>query len=367
MSRKELSNPSRDITGEACAWIAQLETGELTRADRAAFREWIQRSPQHTNEIKRLAALSADLNVLTEMADPIERAAAHYLPVLRRRKRRVPARSMLVAAGLATAAVVVATRGFLAGPAIELQQASFATAVGEQREIQLVDGTGILLNTDSELRVDYTREVRRVELVNGEAYFDVRPNAVRTFLVEANGRLVRAVGTEFAVKVLKSDFSVTVVEGRVELTGIDGASSRSDGVIGQVGQPETRGASVMVDAGQRFRLASAGAVAEVVVQSPREMQRALSWQEGIHDFSETPLEDVIREVNRYSPLKVEIADPALRSIEFGGIFRIGDMQPLLHALETSYGVNVQHLGANRVLLTRAADEDSMLQPNSVKR
>ena len=137
MSRKKLSNPSRDITGEACAWIAQLETGELTRADRAAFCEWMQRSPRHTSEIKRLAALSADLNVLTEMAGPIEQAAAHYAPVLRRRKRRVPWRWMAAAAGVGLAAVVAVFHGLPFGPAVELQQATFATALGEQPDRHL--------------------------------------------------------------------------------------------------------------------------------------------------------------------------------------------------------------------------------------
>jgi transmembrane sensor len=263
---------------------------------------------------------------------------------------------MTVAAGLGLTAIVVVFRGLLIGPAVPIQQSSFATLVGQQREIQLVDGTEVLLNTDSELRVDYTREVRRVELVNGEAYFDVRPNAARAFLVEANGRQVRAIGTVF-----------TVVEGSVELTEVDGAGARADGAIARVDLPQTRSAPVLLQAGQNFRLASTDVAAEVIVQSPRELQRALSWQEGIHDFSATPLEDVVREVNRYSTLEIEIADPALRALEFGGIFRVGDTQPLLHALETSYGVSVERLGPNRVHLSRAATGDPALQPDSARR
>ena len=87
------------------------------------------------------------------------------------------------------------------------------------------------------------------------------------------------------------------------------------------------------------------------VVSEREQLRELSWQEGLHDFSNTPLEEVVAELSRYSTTKIEITDPALGELEFGGVFRIGDTQPLFEALETAYGVEVNYLGDERVTLS----------------
>ncbi len=66
MGSDPFSENESNITVEACSWIAQLETGKLTAADEEAFREWISRSPRHASEIKSLAVMSKDLNLLSE-------------------------------------------------------------------------------------------------------------------------------------------------------------------------------------------------------------------------------------------------------------------------------------------------------------
>jgi len=354
MNRRTKIGPNRDITGDACAWLAQLETGELTPADRDAFREWMHRNPLHVREIRRLAALSKNLNVLTGMTDSIEQASDHYEFVLKRRERfgfRPMAAAAAAAATLILAAVIIIDPSATPySPSIELQTASYETDVGGQREVPLADGTKVVLNTDSKLLVRYTDAERHVELVKGEAYFDVEPDAARPFLVEANGRRVRAVGTAFAVKMLDSDFTVMVVEGRVELSGL---KTRRDGGVSRDDRPVTSNEPVLLDAGQKAIQTSLERVAHISIQSPREQQRNLSWQDGIHDFSAMPLEDVIREINRYTRLEIEIVDPALRKIKFGGVFRIGDTQQLLEALMTSYGIDVQREGDSKIRLSRA--------------
>jgi transmembrane sensor len=108
---------------------------------------------------------------------------------------------------------------------------------------------------------------------------------------------------------------------------------------------------LFLEAGQSITIPASKETSLVVNKSERDLQRELSWQEGLHDFSETPLENVIREVSRYSPLEVEITDPALREIRFGGIFRTGETQPLLDALQASYGVNVEYVGDTKVRLS----------------
>lgn len=363
MSEDRFSREAPDITGEACAWIAQLETGELTTADRDAFREWMSRSPRHAAEIRRLADMSTELNVLTQMAEPIEEAAARYPSIMRRRHRRSLTTSWRLGALGAAAAGVVAALAFffLPGNVGTGEQWLLETAVGEQRDVRLADGTLVTLNTDSRLEIDYDGSQRTGRLLKGEAFFDVTSDQGRPFLVYAGEKYVRVIGTAFVVRLLDEDFTVTVVEGQVELA--ETATAPADGASVPEGaeDPQPAGASgplrpIFLEAGQSITIPASKRASQVVNKSERDLQRELSWQEGLHDFSETPLEDVIREISRYSPLEVEIADAALRDIRFGGIFRTGETQPLLDALQASYGVEVEYVGERKVRLSLMADD-----------
>ena len=83
MNKVIFSENIRDITAEASAWIAQLETGDLSKADLEALHEWMLRSPCHAAEIRRLARLSMELNVLTELSEALQDTREYYRPILK--------------------------------------------------------------------------------------------------------------------------------------------------------------------------------------------------------------------------------------------------------------------------------------------
>ena len=60
------------INHEACAWIAKLHDAEPSAEDLAALRQWMRQSPQHKAELRRVAKRWDELNVLTELAVPVE-------------------------------------------------------------------------------------------------------------------------------------------------------------------------------------------------------------------------------------------------------------------------------------------------------
>lgn len=114
MSAMDRARPDSDITSEACAWIAQLETGALTPQDLSAFREWVGRSPRHAAEIRRIARLAEDMNVLAGMGEPLRAAIESYRPLLAAERRRRRHRSWLAAAAL----VLVMIGAVLMSPAL---------------------------------------------------------------------------------------------------------------------------------------------------------------------------------------------------------------------------------------------------------
>ena len=358
MSKSVVSCDVPDIKSEASAWIAQLETGELSGADLEAFREWMSRSPRHAAEIKRLAELSMELNVLTEMAEPLREVLMEYQPIVKSGFIRSVFKPVRVAVFVAVAGIIFSLLFYQQQAEITADESLLTTtSVGEYRDFELADGTKVKLNADSQIESDYDSRKRKVRLLKGEAFFDVKPDASRPFLVYARENYVRVVGTAFLVRLTKQDFEVTVTKGRVELAQVgtmtEGRERKLPAKVDPNNAAVTLQSPLILEAGQSVSITTARAISPIVTLSDRELQRELSWREGLHDFSNTPLEDVVNELTRHSPLEIEIADPAIRHLKFGGIFRTGETEPLFDALASTYGIDVQYISENKVRLSLA--------------
>ena len=346
-----------EITSEACAWIAQLESGDLSASDLAALREWMGRSPAHHQEIIDIAELSGQLSALTELAAPLEGSAAvrHELRKPARMRRHFAATLAAVVLFLAVGGAFVTTLLFDADATPEI----YKTAVGEYQTFSLADGTNVSLNTDSQIEVDFNDAERRVRLISGEALFEVASNPKRPFVVYSDTAIAEAVGTSFVVRLREAVTELAVVEGVVAFSKLPVSieaplKSRPKEPIKEkpgLADPER----VFVRAGQALTSSDLTAALttpareNIPVLTERDLQRKLSWTDGFLEFSETPLEDVVEELTRHNAVSVEIADPALKQLEFGGIFRIGDVEQLLGALE-GLGVEVVDQGENQYQL-----------------
>src|SRR6266849_644012 len=200
-----------DIDEEAAVWIWRMDSAAVAAADRQAFEAWLRLDPRHRRAAAALSAVWGTLDGLAE-AKRGEKIATFTqtakLPLLHHPQRR------WIAAAAVLAAVAIG--------AVWLQQGSelqtLATAVGQQRNVTLADGSIVTLNTNTILETDLRWHAREIYLRKGEAHFQVAHDRSRPFLVHAGDAVVRAVGTAFEVRVL-SDQHVDVVvdEGRVEV------------------------------------------------------------------------------------------------------------------------------------------------------
>ena len=339
-----------EISAEACAWVAQIESGELSPADLSALREWTARSPLHAQELREVAAISGDLSVLTELIEPLAKVTSQDNPMRRAvRPQAAPAVALALTFTLVIGALIVFSGGIFSTD--EISPTSYRTAVGEYRTIALEDGTAVKLNTDSLMEIDFTADARRVRLVRGEAYFEVASLPDRPFQVYSGEAVAEAVGTAFVMRLRGDVAELSVVEGVVAFAQRDAIRAGAVQLqldAGEVDPTKERvvatRAGVLLNAGETLNSQKLRALENEPQQvarptiSARELQRKLSWTEGLFDFSETPLEEVVAEVNRHNTFQIEIADPRLRELRFGGIFRTGDVEALLGALE---GVGIE--------------------------
>ncbi|MDI1364487.1 MAG: FecR domain-containing protein, partial [bacterium] len=169
---------------EAAAWFTVLNdaSAEVENEDLEKFDKWIQRDGNRA-AYRRIEDISNKASALRE--DPEMRAAA--LQALSRPKPLRPPRARLSLpiprfwGGLALAGVVAAGVVILIGS----QAKTYQTDIGERVTAHLDDGSTVQLNTDTRLRVRFRLGERRLELVKGQAFFDVAHDPRRPFLVTA--------------------------------------------------------------------------------------------------------------------------------------------------------------------------------------
>ena len=331
-----------DFQAEAADWICRHDDG-LTAAQREEFARWMQ-DPSRAAAYARLQATWGALDRVGELW-PASRIAEDpdFAPPVRRRRSWLAPALLAAAAGLAV--IFAVRRPTTAGPARESRRGE--TAVGEQRQLDLSDGSVVQLNTDTALSVDYSAGERRVNLSRGEAHFAVAKNPDRPFVVSVGGVAVRAVGTAFDVRLRAAAVEVLVTEGKVRVD--DALQGRSLlPVSSATGTP-------LLLAGQRVTIpiGPAGAsVTQVSAPPAAEIAQELAWQQGLLEFGPTPLREVVAEFNRYNRHQLIIADPETGLFRIGGTFWLHGYDDLVQVLEDKYGMHAER-GPDATRLSKA--------------
>jgi transmembrane sensor len=328
-----------DIDEEAAAWIWRMDSAAAAASDRQAFEAWLRQDPRHRRAAEELSTVWDALDGLAE-AKRDERIAtfantAKPLPPQHRQR-------WWYAAAAAAAAVVVGVIWLQQGS--ELQ--TLATAVGQQRNVTLADGSIVTLNTNTIVETDLRRRTREIYLRKGEAHFQVAHDRSRPFLVHAGDALVRAVGTAFEVRVLTDQHvDVVVNEGRVEVQATlpEAAPQNPSAPI----RPAATAVRAL-NAGERLSTASHDyAVTPITAQ---QLSSELAWREGAIIFDGEPLSEAIEEIERYTDARIVVSDPQIAALRVGGRFRTGDVQEFFDALQTALPVSIRHSASGVVFI-----------------
>ncbi len=341
-----------DVYQQAASWVAQLDGGQLSDADRVALSEWISRSPRHASEIRRLSALWGQLDTLLDNAIlPATNASPARLSYLQLFRFWVTYRP-LSSGGLIFASIVFALLAFNLGsfitPQPSIDSYVLETAIGEYKELNLPDGSVANLNTDTKIEVTYSRSHRSVHLIKGEALFNVAKDRSRPFQVYAGGAYVEALGTAFLVRIYDDEFDVTVTEGVVQVKpNLNEANHKPSNVTEQLSssadiQAFTPQPSVL-SAGQSLRVTlEPEAEPQINDLEPALIEKKTAWQDGLLIFDGDSLEYVLNEVARYTTAEIIISDLELRSLKMSGVFQTSNLQTLLSTLEQSFDIDVSY-------------------------
>ncbi|WP_303318445.1 FecR domain-containing protein [Flavivirga abyssicola] len=197
---------------------------------------------------------------------------------------------------------------------------------GGQFYILLSDGTKVWLNSESQLKypVAFTEgETRQVELVYGEAYFDVSPSTQHKgskFKVFNRSQEVEVLGTEFNIKAYKDDTSINtlLVEGKVAV---------STAVENQVLVPNQQ--STLNLETNTIRITT---VADVYNET--------AWRDGIFSFENKPLKEIFKVLSRWYDMDVVIENKVKKEERFIGTFnKSNSIEDILIAIKSTNFIN----------------------------
>jgi len=316
---------SAAIDAAAAAWAARADRGPLSAEDQRALEAWAAEDPRRAGAYARALAVSAH-------ADRAQALGEDFAPALHPVAVAAGRRRLLASGGALAAAAVVGVAGY--------ETLNFkgrvVTRKGDIRRAPLDDGSAVTLNTDTIIRSSFNDQIRRVDLVRGEALFDVAKDAARPFVVVAGKVRVRAVGTSFTVRSHRDgQVDVLVREGVVEVwRGEGGARLRL------VAQTATK-----VDAAGPLRAIPVAASA---------VDSATAWRQGQIDLDGLTLGEAAGEFARYSDRRIVVDDPAVARLKMTGLFSASDPDGFARAAALSLGLVVRPQ-ADGVRLERAAN------------
>lgn len=304
-----MSTESEHLLEQACAWLSKLHSGEFSPVQQQQLTAWRSADPAHDRAWRQAQTLWQGMEGLRGRTIPGSEALLqeHYRKPPLDHAAQPRYRRRLLSLAVACSAILAMTVCYPPS----LMQADYSTGKGEQRSVTLADGSRVTLNTASALAIHFDDSVRRVELLQGEAFFEVAKREHQPFVVTAEGSSVRAVGTAFNVQLRPSQTKVELVEGIVEI---------------EDGQHRER-----LHAGQTALIGADN----IAIPTANPSANMALWRDGYLQFDGLPLREAVAQINRYRPGRVLLLNDALADKRVSGLFRLDALNQALASLKSA--------------------------------
>lgn len=353
MSKKAVNSPTAN---QAAAAASRLHSGSMDVDERRQVQARLESDAEFEAEFihanQALAIVDEWAQELSQNADII---ACATKPV-------TTSRAGVFGAGMKRAAiaasfVLFAAAGFFAiqhNTQPDSEVSRYVTRIGEQKNVELADGTVINLNTNSQVLVEMTDDTRRVVLDRGEVYFAVAKDPVRPFTVELEGRAVSVLGTEFNLLRNEKGFSLALLDGVVmihrkgaDLSGSAPALNVADG---------QEALKIKAD-GPRRILPGTVLDFDVLDQTLHarydpKIERLQYWRKGLLSFEGEPLSKVVDVLARYSKKPLFLDAAGVEHVRVYAILNVEKINQALSDLERTMPVKVVN-EVDRIVLIRS--------------
>ena len=313
------SEAADSIDEQAAQWFTRRHGQRMSEADLCQFECWLTASEEHAKAYESIASVWREFDA---MPKPATTGATARKPIFFPLWRLV---------GHSLAALFITVILFLPYsklPSLLLNNMTLVTT-DTPKEVTLPDGSQVFLNSQTRMRVAYETTVRHIYLDEGDVYFNVKSNPYRPFIIQADGRQIEVLGTQFEVKHLRHQVAVNVSQGVVSF---------------QTGQQQK----------QQYLLAGDSAVSPVVNSAIKfskvDPQAVASWRFGELIFIDKPLAEILSQLKPYSSLEVELSPPSLAQSKISGRIDLRQPERFFSALPQLLPVQVVYKDKNNLLI-----------------
>lgn len=308
------SESAKALDAKARAWVLYFASGESAPEKERAFAVWLSASPDHGAAFERAGQL---WDAIADV-DDVENILTDQNNIKTFQPRRTMSRRLLLGGGLAAGLACAVGIGLMSFQPAPPEDILLATARGEIRTFTLSDGSKLTLGGASRVRGKFTARTRDLQLVDGNAYFDIARDESRPLIVDTGSVQVRVLGTRFDIKKRTGQVSVSVDSGHVR---------------------------VMADAAARDLRAGDRIVSTAALRlgpvEPFDAGKELSWRSGRLSFVDAPLRDIVADMNQYSDRPVRLAPGAPADLRLTLSFSIQQIGQVLAGLDTAYPIDVR--------------------------
>lgn len=330
----------KKIENEAQTWLLRVMSDDMTNEEQQEFDIWFNQSQAHQKAYNKAQQVWSKLDILEddflsdfETNSNLTEIEQDQSPPSIKNKPAIYQYQWFKQA----AAILICVTGlgvYYKDEVIINLTADMKTAQGEQTTKFLSDGTKLTLNTDSAIRLNYSKQFRRIRLLKGEIYLEAKTNANRPLIIETNQGSAKAVGTAFAVQQTSNKMVVTVTEGIVAVTKAGNHSPKEDALL---------------RLNQSISLGTNGSSNQAYKVNASEN---LAWRVGKIIFKDKPISQALNELDRYFPGKIIKLTFLNERAKINGVFQKDKIQDAIKAVASTQNKTVSFTPGNYLAIIK---------------
>ena len=321
------------ISETAAKWFIRMQEAAPDAPERSQFEAWLMQNSMHQQEYASISAAWQGVDSVDELK---KIAAARQSQQIFKQSSR--AKKIKNAVSAASACLVLAFASLIGHQQYQHWQASPTMQLASQSKTAqiirqtLEDGSQVTLNASSQIQVTFYHHQRHVDLLKGEAIFNVEKDSNRPFVVETNSAKITVLGTHFAVNKLSKLVRVSVDHGKVQV------ESKNDG------------SKITLHNGQ---------VAEILSGQNVQYKNApaadyFSFAKGKVTFNQADMVEIADVLSRYRQQGVLVQGNTQEKIS--AVFEIKDTETFINTLPQIASVNIMHTANSTIIQAQKSSQ-----------
>jgi len=333
--------------------LAKYLNNEVTPVEKSEVEAWIIQSEENREELEQIRKMLDSVDAFYKAEDFNSVAAWQKVHAkmhtpqsrviqINNVKKEVISRFYKVAAILVFA-VLLGSAGYYFGFRNKVTEVYTEIISAEKQVIKeylLPDGSVVALNSNSKLVFpqSFTGDTREVTIY-GEAFFNVKPDASKPFIINAGNAQVKVLGTSFNVKAYPENETVEVVvaTGKVEVSGKTGSNLNDN-------------SRILLIPGEKGIVTKTGSV---TAKMENNNQNYLAWKTHHFVFNEVALSEVIASLESTYHVDIEVAQPELNELKLTAHFENKPIDFVLNVVRLTFNLELSEENEHFTLTGRS--------------